>query len=289
MKQKSRKERLKKDMFNLKYLTSNIQNPKAITLISLVITIVVLIILAGVTISMTIGENGIFTRAKLAKEQYLNAEAAEQEKINSLSSQLSGGNFSGGSESSLPENTSTTPAGTEVKIPESWLTQTVRYVKTDDGSEVKDVTKVATVYAVAVGEGNSVPVPYGFYYVGGNLNTGVVISDNNTDKNKYANDEDGNIPNDLAGNQFVWIPCTATNYHKYETFNGVTQYYTSDSDLKFANSNWDKSTNTAELTQVQKYGGFYVGRYESGLASTISEYTSAQAYNSSVYDVSGTP
>ena len=61
MKQKSRKERLKKDMFNLKYLTSNIQNPKAITLISLVITIVVLIILAGVTISMTIGENGIFT------------------------------------------------------------------------------------------------------------------------------------------------------------------------------------------------------------------------------------
>ena len=63
---------------------------KAITLISLVITIVVLIILAGVTISLTIGENGIFTRAKLAKEQYLNAQEAEQEKIDNLSKELSG-------------------------------------------------------------------------------------------------------------------------------------------------------------------------------------------------------
>lgn len=40
---------------------------KGITLISLVITIIILIILAGVTINSTIGENGIFQRAKQSK------------------------------------------------------------------------------------------------------------------------------------------------------------------------------------------------------------------------------
>ena len=51
-----------------------------ITLISLVITIVVLIILAGVAINLTLGENGIFTKAQYAKEQY--EMAAVREKIN---------------------------------------------------------------------------------------------------------------------------------------------------------------------------------------------------------------
>lgn len=40
-----------------------------ITLIALVITIVILIILAGVAINLTIGENGIFNKAEYAKEQ----------------------------------------------------------------------------------------------------------------------------------------------------------------------------------------------------------------------------
>ena len=40
-----------------------------ITLIALVITIIVLIILAGVAISLTIGENGLLNRTKYAKEE----------------------------------------------------------------------------------------------------------------------------------------------------------------------------------------------------------------------------
>ena len=52
---------------------------KGITLIALVITILVLIILAGVTINLTIGENGIFSKAKYAKEKYTNEEYLEQE------------------------------------------------------------------------------------------------------------------------------------------------------------------------------------------------------------------
>ncbi len=44
------------------------QSEKAITLISLVITIIILLILAGVTLSLTLGENGIITQAQKAKE-----------------------------------------------------------------------------------------------------------------------------------------------------------------------------------------------------------------------------
>ena len=53
-------------------------DPKGITLIALVITIVVLIILAGVAINMTLGENGIFNKAKYAKEEYKKAEVKEK-------------------------------------------------------------------------------------------------------------------------------------------------------------------------------------------------------------------
>ena len=50
------------------------QNERGITLIALVITIIVLLILAGVTISMVVGDNGILTRAKQAKFQQMKAE-----------------------------------------------------------------------------------------------------------------------------------------------------------------------------------------------------------------------
>ena len=54
------------------------KNQKGITLIALVITIVVLIILAGVAINMTLGENGIFNRAETAKLKYEIAQAKEE-------------------------------------------------------------------------------------------------------------------------------------------------------------------------------------------------------------------
>ena len=50
---------------------------KAITLIALVITIVILLILAGVTITMTLGQNGLFTRAKAVIKEYEQAEVRE--------------------------------------------------------------------------------------------------------------------------------------------------------------------------------------------------------------------
>ena len=64
------------------------KNQKGITLISLVITIVVLIILAGVAISMTLGENGIFTKAQEAKKMQAIASAKEQIGLEILEAQI---------------------------------------------------------------------------------------------------------------------------------------------------------------------------------------------------------
>lgn len=61
---------------------------EAITLISLVITIIILIILAGIGIYLNLGNNGIFTRAQQAKEKYINATQDEQSKLNSIYGQL---------------------------------------------------------------------------------------------------------------------------------------------------------------------------------------------------------
>ena len=56
------------------------KNKKGITLVSLVVTIIVLIILAGVSINLTLGENGIITMAKKARENMELAQIDEQSK-----------------------------------------------------------------------------------------------------------------------------------------------------------------------------------------------------------------
>ena len=59
---------------------------KGITLIALVITIIVLLILAGVSIAMLTGENGILTQAAKAKEKTV--KAALEEKIKLLATEI---------------------------------------------------------------------------------------------------------------------------------------------------------------------------------------------------------
>ena len=54
---------------------------KGITLISLVITIIILLILAGIVINQLTGDNGLFTRAKQAAEESKYANAEEKVKL----------------------------------------------------------------------------------------------------------------------------------------------------------------------------------------------------------------
>ena len=61
---------------------------KGITLVSLVVTIIVLIILAGVSINLTLGENGIITMAKRARENMELAKIDEERQMNELYDQI---------------------------------------------------------------------------------------------------------------------------------------------------------------------------------------------------------
>ena len=228
---------------------------KGITLIALVITIVILIILAGVAINLTVGENGIFNKAKFAKEKYTNEEYLEQEQLNEIYAYLN-------KDSKLPENTKDTDMGTQVKLPSEWYSTTAAYVSTEDGSTVTKEVKTASVIAVATGSGETVPVPNGFYYVGGNKSTGVVISDKPADQNKYAGYKDDgktakDVGVDLEGNQFVWIPCENIENYKKKDF-GAT----------YASAGWDNQTDGIEKNQIRKYKGFYIARYEAGLGAS---------------------
>ncbi|MFQ8988697.1 MAG: BspA family leucine-rich repeat surface protein [Intestinibacter sp.] len=61
---------------------------KGITLIALVVTIIILLILAGITINMLLGENGIIRTAQEAKNTWENAIINDQENLNSLIAEL---------------------------------------------------------------------------------------------------------------------------------------------------------------------------------------------------------
>lgn len=60
------------------------QKNKGITLIALVITIIVLLILAGVTISTLTGENGILTKATTSKNQTIISQDEEMIELEIL-------------------------------------------------------------------------------------------------------------------------------------------------------------------------------------------------------------
>ena len=68
----------------------NFKLNKGITLIALVITIIVLLILAGVSIAMLTGENGILTQAQRAKNETENAQAVEENRLDEYEDYING-------------------------------------------------------------------------------------------------------------------------------------------------------------------------------------------------------
>lgn len=81
---------------------------KGITLVALVITIIILIILAGISISMLLDEDGLIAKVKRGAEDYKIAAQNEleilgivNEQVNTLTYGTSNGVISGGSKSGL--------------------------------------------------------------------------------------------------------------------------------------------------------------------------------------------
>ena len=156
----------------------------------------------------------------------------------------------------------------------------------------------------AVEPTDGVKIPTGFYYVGGTKASGIVISDNKNDKNKYRNQKV--VGTDLLGNQYVWIPCTtdssssdlqyartewgvevdgADNSRAIKDELTLTDSSVTYSDADTANGiNADVSKEIvaqikAEKASVDQYGGYYIGRYEVGRNSD----TAVVKYNQTPY------
>ncbi len=149
-----------------------IKEKRGITLIALVVTIVVLLILAGITINMLFSNGGIFKTAQDAANAWNEATVNEQESLNNLAEQIENlvnGQVGGGTEE--PEDPTTGPNGKP-------LVETATEIQTESNLEAEDEY------------GNPVVVPKGFKVVTSEATTvpeGIVIEDSN-------------------GNQFVWIP-----------------------------------------------------------------------------------
>ena len=182
---------------------------RGITLIALVVTVIVLIILAGVSISLVLGENGIVNKAKKAKENTELAKVEEETSLNELAKQI--------------EETS----GGTTNPPET--------IKTVE--EVKGGNYFDKATTIKDSNGNLIKVPQGFKIAedsGINVTEGIVIEDNDI--------IDG-IGNN-RGNQYVWIP-VGTGIKKADgtTVDITLGRYT------FADGTNDKDSNGVVLTK----------------------------------------
>ena len=66
--------------------------------------------------------------------------------------------------------------------------------------DVDNAGKIAEKLETSV----NIPIPKGYYFVGGTEKTGYVISDSQADENKYL--EKSDVGKNLVGNQWVWVP-----------------------------------------------------------------------------------
>ena len=193
---------------------------KGITLIALVVTIIILLILAGVSIAMLTGNNGVLTQAKSAKENTRVGEV--QEKVKLAAQAALTANLGNGIEKEKFQEelnnmfTQGEQVGLEYDETNKKYTVTVDKYEVEvsnmgavgEAKEAVIQAKLTLTYKnteqkagenVAKVVDKNVPIPTNFYYVGGTKDTGVVISDNSADENQ-------GVDSNLSGNQFVWVP-----------------------------------------------------------------------------------
>ena len=148
---------------------------KAITLIALVVTIIVLIILAGVSINLVFGNLGIVTKAKEAKRMQEQAELNEQIALGELSNEID-----------KTINGTGTPTDSPTGMP------TIKELRDSGEFMKKETTAIDS-------DKNLIKIPQGFKVAkdsGINVTKGVVIEDKDVIKDIGNN----------RGNQYVWIP-----------------------------------------------------------------------------------
>ncbi len=148
-----------------------IKKQKGITLVALVVTIVILLILVGITIMYTMGDNSIFKKAQEAKNKTEDAIKNEQEYMNSI---------------------------------DNMLNEHINGNTTKDETVADIVDKVQVNNKTVKDEnGNKVVIPGGFKVVP-DTNSNDVDYTYSGDKKPCV--QDGIVIEDEDKNQFVWIP-----------------------------------------------------------------------------------
>ena len=237
----NRKEtKISKDIkINKKSARKNYSNQAGITLIALVVTIVVLLILAGVSLNAIFSDSGIIQKAKDAQTKADEATQKDLEEIDSLD-QLVNKYANGG----------TTGGKTELKAYD-------KAEKNADGT-LKENAKYTD------SEDTTVTIPNGF-------KVSDVASDGNSDGEQTVST--GLVIQDKDKNEFVWVPVnyTATGtldddgldsgfkdtFKRSTTISSNTEPYGSGYD-------GEKEDYIKMMKSVQENKGFYIGRYEAG-------------------------
>ena len=221
-------------------MESKIRN-KGITLIALVITIIVLLILAGVTIAALSGDNGILTRAKEAKQKTEQAQKEEEKTLSNMESILN--------------NTSTfNKVNTEDTNPAGAMPTNVTILESDanKGIVIKDKNDNEWVW---------VEVP-----------KTTVFSDLTIDTTKELTEQNyTDIKNKLITYAATYRKGSAT-----QSYNWTDEWYEGCG----LTSDEYTTAYQKMLKSVYTYGGFWIGRYEAGIEGTTTETTNARTGSS---------
>ena len=227
---------------NLKSNAKLYKQEKGITLIALVVTIVVLLILAGVSISLVLNNNGVISKAKNAKNQYAEAQTNDEKQLNEVSDWIDTkvGDSTGGG------------TGSDTKVPEAATAETAPYFPDNTFTKKEGTIDKGLVIQDSVGnEYVWVVVPKTLY-----ANT----SYNSNGAKKPTSSEDySNIEYCLQ--QY-------TNVYRNGTSNSDTYYADTANEGWFADETEYNIAKNKMLKSVYENGGFYVGRYEAGIATT---------------------
>ena len=236
------------------------KNNKGITLVALVVTIVILLILAGVSINLVLGNNGIIAKAQEAKTKSAEASENDLKGMNGLLSEMEG---------ALAGNGGAGGSGTGTKVPAEATAETAPYFP--DNTFTKKEGTIDTGLVIQDASGNEyvwVVVP----------RTTAVYKTTGLGKTAFTDADYTSIEKDLKD-------YTST----YVTRDGYSDTYVADDKNVgwFADATAYNNLKNSMLKSIYENGGFYVGRYEAGIGTNR---TSKSATNSDgKYTIEGMP